>query len=237
MAAELSGIEMFHADFINSFSHECKTPIVSIRGFAKQLESADITPEQRAEYIRIIIEESERLTKLANNVLQISKFDNQRILTNQSDFRLDEQIRDCILLLEKNWNEKNLQWDLELEEITYCGNEEILSQAWLNLLDNAIKFSASDSSISIFLTQAGSEVLIRIKDQGIGMPENTLKHIFDKFYQGDPAHASQGSGLGLSLVLRIIELSGGRIVVESEENNGTEFLVYLPKENNSTVEI
>ena len=150
MASDLDGIEMFRNDFINNFSHEFKTPIVSIRGFARQLQNPNLTEEERDEYISIIISESERLSKMSSNILLLTKLENQQIVTEKTDFYLDEQIRKCILLLEKTWSAKNIEFNLdEVSEVKYNFNEEMLSQVWINLISNAIKFSSEGGIIKI----------------------------------------------------------------------------------------
>lgn len=229
MTEELGSIEMFRTDFINTFSHEFKTPIVSIRGFAKQLKNENLTAEQRREYTDIIIAESEKLTNMATNVLLLTKYESQQIITEKNEYSLDEQLRSCILLLENKWEKKNIQWDIELDQVNFYGNEEIMSHAWVNLLSNAIKFTGEDGKIGVRAKETGNEIMVRIKDNGIGMSEETLQHIFDKFYQCESSHAVEGNGLGLPLVKRIVELCNGRIIVESEEGKGTAFSVYLPK--------
>lgn len=228
MTEDLSGIEMFRSDFINTFSHEFKTPIVSIRGFAKQLQNENLTEEERREYTDIIISESERLTKLSANILLLSKLENQSILSDLSTFSLDEQLRSDILLLEKQWTKKDLEIEPELDAVTYCGNAEVLSQLWVNLLSNAIKFTPEGGKIVIRLTKDSECVKVMVRDNGIGMSHETLQHVFEKFYQGDRSHSVDGNGLGLSLVKRIVELCGGTISIESEEGNGTTVYVSLP---------
>ena len=153
MASELGGLELFRKDFINNFSHEFKTPIVSIRGFAKQLERDDLTDAQRREYLDIIVTESDRLANMASNVLLLSKLENQTIVTDREDYRLDEQLRRCVLLLEKQWGEKDLEPDIELEEIIYRGNEEMMNHVWVNLLNNAIKFSPRGGVLTVRLAR------------------------------------------------------------------------------------
>ncbi len=229
MTEDLGGIELFRQDFINNFSHEFKTPIVSIRGFARQLQRSDLTEQQRKEYTDIIMNEAERLTNMSSNVLLLSKFENQKIVSNRKEFYLDEQIRDCILLLEKQWSSKDINLNLELEEVKYITNEEMLSHVWINLLSNAIKFSGDNSEITVRCTADKQLVTVSISDQGIGIDKDTITHIFDKFYQGDSSRSIQGNGLGLSLTKRIIELCEGEINVISEKGKGTTFTVTLPR--------
>ena len=231
MTEELAGTEMFRNDFINNFSHEFKTPIVSIKGFAKQLSKDELSEEQKKEYIDIIINESERLASMSSNILLLTKFENQQMVTGKSEFYLDEQIRNCILLLEKQWIKKNIEFDLELNEIKYFSNEEMLSHVWMNIISNAIKFTPENGIISVRCFIDDSDVTVKISDTGIGMDENTQKHIFDKFYQGDTSHTGSGNGLGLPLAKRVITLCDGKISVKSETGKGTTFIVRLPADN------
>ncbi|WP_246578218.1 HAMP domain-containing sensor histidine kinase [Clostridium frigoris] len=229
MTEELSSIEMFRNDFINNFSHEFKTPIVSIRGFAKQLKNDNLEVLKRKEYTDIIINESQRLTNMSANILVLTQFENQRIITNQTEYELDEQIRNCIILLENQWSTKNIEINLNLDNIKIYGNIEMLSHLWINLIENAIKNSKDNGNITIECHETLDDIEFKISNDGNGMDDNTLKHIFDKFYQGDRSHTSPGNGLGLSIVKRIIELSSGEITVESKINQGTIFTVKLPK--------
>lgn len=231
MAEELSGIEMFRTDFINNFSHEFKTPIVSIRGFAKQLEREDVTEEQRREYTAIIVRESERLANMSANVLLLTKLENQQIITNREKYALDEQIRSCILLMEKQWSDKNLELRLELDPLIYEGDEDMMSHVWMNLLSNAIKFSPEDGELAVSCMRVQNYIEVQVADQGVGMDEFTRLRVFEKFYQGDSAHATEGNGLGLPLVKRIVDLCGGKITVQSAPGQGTLFSVYLPVED------
>ena len=228
MAAELDGIEMFRNDFINNFSHEFKTPIVSIRGFARRLQDDNLSEEERREYISIIVNESERLSTMAQNVLLLTKLENQSIVSEKTEFYLDEQIRKCILLLEKDWSEKNIELDIELEEIKYLFNEEMLSHVWINLLSNAIKFTPDGGEIRCSLEKGDGCIIFAIKDSGCGMEESVKERIFEKFYQGDRSHATAGNGIGLNVVQRVVNLAGGRIKVESQPEKGSEFTIILP---------
>lgn len=228
MAQELDSIEMFRKDFINNFSHEFKTPMVSLRGFAHQLQAGGLTEEEEREYIAIIASEADRLTNMANNILMLSKLENQKIVTSKTRFDLDEQIRTCLVLLEKQWSRKNLELDLDLDTVSYCFNEAMLSEVWMNLFSNAIKFTPEYGKISCVLREQDKTVRVVISDTGKGMDAETLEHIFEKFYQGDKSHAGEGNGIGLTVVSRIMELCGGRITVESQPNMGSVFTVILP---------
>ncbi len=229
MSRELDGIEMFRNDFINNFSHEFKTPIVSICGFAKQLEIEDLTPEQRLEYAKIIAEESDRLAKLATNVLELSRLENQQIVTDKQEFYLDEQLRQCILLQESLWTEKEIEIIPELDEVKLFSNEELLSHIWLNLIGNAIKFTPKGGTVHVGLKERADSVTVMISDTGIGMSDEIRSHIFEKFYQGDPSHHKSGYGIGLTMAHRAAVLCGGSIAVESTTGKGSTFSVTLPK--------
>jgi signal transduction histidine kinase len=231
MVEELGGIEMFRQDFINNFSHEFKTPIVSIRGFAKQLLKDTLTEDQKREYAGIIIAESERLTNMSSNILLLTKLENQQIINDKKEFYLDEQLRKCVLLLEKQWSKKRVDLNLQLEDLQYKSNEEMLSHVWNNLILNAIKFSPEDSEIIIKCYVKNKDAIVEIQDKGIGINPDTMKHIFDKFYQGETSHSIEGNGLGLPLVKRIIELCQGSITVRSEIGKGSTFIVRLPMED------
>ena len=228
MTAELGSTELMRNDFINIFSHEFKTPIVSIRGFAKRLRSGHLTQQQREEYLQFIAEESERLSNLANSILLIAKYENQALIVEQTEYDLDEQIRTCILRMESQWSERNISFDLDLPKLPYRSNAEMMDHVWGNLIGNAIKFSHDSGKIYISARMEPSGITVRIRDEGIGIKQEHIRHIFDKFYQEDTAHASAGNGLGLALVGRIIELSKGEIHVESQENYGTVFILKLP---------
>ena len=228
MAEELGSIEMFRKDFINNFSHEFKTPIVSIRGFARQLERDDLSDEQRREYASIIAAESERLANMSTNVLLLTKLENQQIVTDRETYALDEQLRRCILLLEKQWSAKDIELSLELDEVQYYGNEEMMSHVWVNLLGNAIKFSPQGGLIEVRCRRRERAAEVVVADHGEGMTAETRGRIFEKFYQGDGAHATEGNGLGLSLVKRIVDLCRGSIDVASAPGEGTSFTVTLP---------
>ncbi len=228
MATELDSIEMFRKDFINNFSHEFKTPIVSLRGFAHQLQAGGLSPEEEREYIRIIAAESDRLSNMATNILLLSKLENQAIVTDRTEFYLDEQIRTCLLLLEKQWSDGEIELNIELDEVKYCFNEDMLSHVWVNLLSNAFKFTPKGGTVSCTLRVNTQNVTVVISDTGAGMSEDVRLHIFEKFYQGDSSHAEAGNGIGLTIVSRILELCGGRIQVDSAPGNGSTFTVILP---------
>lgn len=228
MTEELAGIEMFRSDFINNFSHEFKTPIVSILGFARLLKNRKLDPAQSREYLDIIIEESRRLSELSSTILNLSKIESLTVLTDKVVYSLSEQIREAILLLESKWSEKQITFDIDMDEILINADESLLKQAWVNLLDNAIKFSPAEGCIIITLHPHNENVIFSVEDYGPGMDKKTEKFIFDKFYQGDSSHHMEGNGLGLPLVKKIIELHKGTISVKSETGRGSAFIVELP---------
>lgn len=227
-AAELEGTEMLRSDFINNFSHEFKTPIVSIAGFASLLKQGDLTRAEQLEYLDIIESESKRLADMATNVLNMTKVENQAILTDVAPFNLSEQLRTCVLLLERKWEKKNLEMNLELEEHTISGSQELLRQVWVNLLDNAIKFSPEGQTVEISAAEEGNSVAVSICNTSSYIPENQQEAIFRKFYQADRSHNTEGNGIGLAVVKRVVELHGGSVRVESNQAF-TKFTVTLPK--------
>ncbi len=228
MVEELQNTELFRNDFISSFSHEFKTPLVSIRGFARELYEGDLTEEQRREFSKIILDETEYLSVLSQNTLLMTNLENREIITDKTRFSLDEQLRGCMLTLEPQWSEKNIEIDMEgLTEVEYYWNEHLLSQVWYNLFGNAVKFTEKGGTIRVSCVKNGNEITVTITDTGCGIPESSLPHIFEKFYQADSSHATKGNGLGLSLVKKIIELCEGEISVTSKVGEGTEFVVKL----------
>lgn len=231
MTNELRSVETLRKDFINDFSHEFKTPISSINGFAKLLLETDVSEEDRRAYLEIIAEESERLAALAGNTMLLSKLENQTILSEAEDYRLDKQIRQNIILLSNAWEEKKIQMDVDLEEITYHGNADLMSHVWMNLLSNAIKFTPKHGIITVSMEKKEDEIKICFADTGIGMSEEDRKRIFQKYYQADASHATKGMGLGLSIVYRIIEMCEGTITVESTPGEGSSFTITLPAYN------
>ncbi len=226
-AEELSGTEILRKDFINNFSHEFKTPIVSISGFADLLLDVDLPPEDQKEYLTIIRDESKRLAELSTNILTLNRIESQAILRDTENIRLGEQIRQSVLLTEQKWRDKNLDFEADIEDVEYLGNEALLKEVWLNILDNAAKFSPEGEVVSVTLHKKGGEIIAAVTDHGPGMDEKTKAHIFEQFYQGDTSHRSQGNGLGLAMVRKIVELHGGKVSVDSSPGNGSSFTVIL----------
>ncbi len=230
MAEELGSMEILHNDFVNNFSHEFKTPIVSIRGFAKLLKEQNLTPEEQKEYLNIIIAESERLSELSSNILNLSKLEQQTNLTEKEIFHLTEQIRLVVSLLASKWSEKNLELSLDSDEIFFIGNEELLKQVWINLLDNATKFSPEGSFIHIQIVSDKQSCSISFTNplEHTNLSKNFCSHIFTKFYQEDSSHSTKGNGLGLTIANRIVELHQGNITCEINPDKTITFCVTLP---------
>lgn len=228
MAAELKTMEYLRKDFMSNVSHEFKTPLASIQGFAEMLQDKSLPEEDFNQYISIIIEETRRLNRLCSNMLRLSRLDNQVIYNRLASFALDEQIRKVVLLLEDQWNEKKLNLDIRLEPITCYGDPELLQQLWINLIENAIKFSNKNGDIIISARQMPQQIVVNVTDTGIGIPEGKIEHIFEKFYQADTSRQEAGNGLGLAIVKRIVELCNGTIRCQSKEGEGTDFTVILP---------
>jgi len=228
MMKELSSVELLKKDFISYFSHEFKTPIASIQGFSRQIKEQNLDSEKQQEYADIIYRESDRLIKMSENVLTLTKFEHQTTLTDIKTFSLDEQLRRTLLVLEKQWSEKDLNLVLDLKELEINSNEEMVKQIWINVLSNAINYSEPGAILKVQCRRDGDFAKVRIRDYGVGMPDKVRKRIFEKFYQGDTSHGSSGNGLGMSIVKRIIDLCDGKIIIKSQLQKGTVVIVYLP---------
>lgn len=228
MTYDLSHIETLRNDFAANVSHEFKTPIASIEGYATLLQDKNITAEKHDRYVEKILDNSRRLANLSSSILMLSKLENQEMIVDKKEFRIDEQIRKAVLMLESQWTAKNIEFDMDLPKQIYFGSEQILFQVWSNIIDNAVKFSPTGGIIKIDMETNENELAIKISDSGIGMTEEVQKHIFDKFYQGDTSRKTEGNGLGLALVHKITELCGGSVSVKSFPDKGAEFTVILP---------
>ena len=227
-AEELEHTEIMRSDFINNFSHEFKTPISAINGFVKLLERDDIPKEKRQKYLAVIREETERLSDMTTNILMLTKVESQGILTGKEEFYLSEQIRSCGLLLERKWKDKKLNLVFDFDEYKLIGNEEMLKQVWINLLDNAIKFAKNGSQLTVRIKKLGEILSIDVENEGIEIKEEDYERIFHKFYQSEKTSSKSGNGIGLSIVKHSVELHNGTVDVESG-NGKTVFTVVLPK--------
>ncbi len=230
MAKELGNTEILQTDFVSNASHEFKTPLNAIEGYSTLLQNSNNLNQQQQEYVEKIIFNTKRLSSLTGSILLLSKIENQSIPTNRSRFRLDEQIRQSILAQEAVWGPKEIEFDVDLEEISYYGNEMLLHHVWDNLISNAIKFDPIGGSVTIRLTREKQGLRCTVTDVGPGISEEAIAHIFDKFYQADSSHREQGNGLGLALVKRILTLEGGTVKAEDLPQGGCQFTVILKDE-------
>ena len=226
---ELKNANTLQDEFVNNYSHEFKTPITSIKGFAELLLEEDIDEKTRKKYLKIIAEESEKLTYLANSSILLTKLNSQGIIPNKKVYSLDEQIRRCVIVLEPEYSKKKINLICNLEEVNYFGSEEIMQHLFMNLINNAIKYTPVGGDISINLRSYSETIMFSVIDTGIGMNKEEIKQIFNKFYQVDKSKTTKGLGLGLTIVSRIVELVEGKIKVESEPNKGSIFTVTLYK--------
>ena len=228
MTDELAGIEMLRSDFINNFSHEFRTPIMSVQGFARLIKKGKLKDKDRDEYLDIIISECQRLADLSSRILDLSKIDSLTVLTDTEQYNAAEQIRGSILILQQKWEKKDICFDIKMEDSLITGNPALLKHVWVNLIDNAVKFSPHAGRISLHTARYPDRFIFQVSDEGIGMDMEMQGKIFDRFYQGDVSHSTEGCGLGLSLVKKIIELHRGTIHVESVPGKGSAFTVILP---------
>lgn len=230
MTEELDKTEVLQEDFVSNVSHEFKTPISAIEGYAMLLQDTPQSPEQK-EYVDRILSNTQRLSELIGNILLLSKVENQSLSTQQSVFALDEQIRQSIMLLESKWLEKEIELDVDLDPLDYCGSEGLMFQIWNNLIGNAIKFNKMGGLVRMRLNKTGDQICFTIEDEGPGIAPEEQKHIFDRFYQCDNSHRAEGNGLGLALVKRIVALCKGEILVENLPSAGVRFTVLLPAQS------
>ena len=229
MAQELSSIEMIRNDFIANVSHEFKTPLSSLNGYLTLLQDSSLSDAERSEYFSKAFFSIEKLNDLTDNILRLSKLENQVSLDEPTSYRLDEQLREAIVLLEPKWSRKDISFELDLPELTICSQRSLLFQVWTNLLSNAIKFSDSGGSVTVKIEESEHHYKVYISDTGIGMTEEEQRHIFDKFYQADSSRQAQGNGLGLALCKEIVSKCSGKIYVTSKPGEGSVFLVSLRK--------
>ncbi|MDO4278249.1 MAG: HAMP domain-containing sensor histidine kinase [Lachnoclostridium edouardi] len=228
MVKELANTEIFRKDFVENVSHEFKTPLSAIEGYATLLQKKNLSEEKRIEYTKRILFNSQRLSSLTGNILLLSRLENQEMEVKKESYSLDEQLREAILMFENIWTEKELDLDIDLCLADYTGNKELLMQVWQNILGNAVKFVEKQGKIQVILKSNPESVQVSIIDNGIGMDENTQKRIFEKFYQADASRAGIGNGLGLTLAKRIIDLHHGSVSVSSKQGKGTAFVITLP---------
>ena len=230
MVKELNSIETLRNDFIINVSHEFKTPIAAIEGYATLLQDKNLSEDEKNEYTKIILESAKQLSSLSGNILKLSKLETQEIVPEKKYFYLDEQLRQALILLENQWSKKDIDIDMDLRTTYYYGCEDLLMQVWINLFSNAIKFTPEGGLIATRLKNTDDGIYISISDTGIGMSKEVQDRIFEKFYQGDKSRNFEGNGLGLTLVKKILDLCKYSIDVSSEINKGTTFTIFLPIE-------
>lgn len=227
---ELKNVHSMQEDFVNNYSHELRTPISSIKGFSEMLLEDNVSEEDRKKYLNIILDSANRLNRLAEESIIMTKLDSQVILEKE-EYSLSEQLRNCIIMFEPTWSARNIEINVKLEDITYNGNKDIMQHLWMNLINNSIKYNKENGKIDIILNKDSEEnVVVTISDDGIGMTEEQISHIFEKYYQVEKSKATKGLGLGLTIVNRILGLVNGKIDVTSTLDKGSTFTVILPKE-------
>ncbi len=224
MVEHLSKNEYLHKDFVSNLSHEYKTPLTAIQGYAEMLSTCDLKKEQVVEYANNILKQSIRLTNLSNELLKLSEIENKTL--KKQEYQLDVQVRDIIILFQKQWEDKNIEFDLNLDEVYFNGDKDLMFHGISNLISNAIKYSKNNSIIKISLVKE-DKVIFTIEDKGIGIEKEKLDKIFNRFYQTDESHSSIGNGIGLSIVDKVIKLHKGSIEVTSELNKGSIFKVVI----------
>lgn len=228
MSSELDSLQILRNDFINRYSHEFKTPIASINGFSELLLDRNLPEFERRQYLEIIRDESERLSKLAVNTILFSKLSAQQIVTDIEEYDLGEQLRQCSIILSKSWLDKQIEFTGDFPEVAFHGNKELMQHLWLNVIGNAVKYTPEGGEILVKLSRQEDSAIVEVIDTGEGIPEETCEHLFEPYFQGRSDHVSQGLGLGLSIARRIVELCGGEIKVKSTVGEGSTFTIVLP---------
>ena len=233
MAKELGSVETLRTDFISNVSHEMKTPLAVIQNYGTLLQTPGLSDEKRVEYAKAINEQTRRMSTLITNILKLNKLENQQIYPNVQKYDLGEQLCECMLSFENDWEKKGIEIDADLaKDVMVNADPEMMSLVWNNLLSNAIKFTEEGGQVGLYLMTDDEHAIVQVRDTGCGMSAETGKNIFQKFYQGDTSHATQGNGLGLALVKKVIDISGATIGVSSKLGEGSTFTVIMNREVN-----
>ncbi len=236
MTSELSGVETLRSDFVANVSHEMKTPLAVISNYSMLLQDENLTVEQRQEYATTITNSARRLAELMTNILKLNRLENQQIYPQATPYNLSEQLCDSLLQFEPIWDEKEIEIEIDIEEdLIISGDAQLLDLVWNNLLSNAFKFTTTGGKVTIVLESEADGVVVKISDTGCGMSHEIGSHIFEKFYQGDSSHATHGNGLGLALVKRVMDITGGEISVSSTVGKGSTFTVKLPNQHDGKI--
>ena len=228
MAQELGSVETLRTDFIANVSHEMKTPLAVMQNYGTMLQQPNLSEETRIEYAKAITDSSRRMADMMTNILKLNRLENQQIFPQTAQYDLGEQLCECLLRYENIWEQSNIEIETNIEEdVRIAADAELLSLVWNNLFSNAFKFTPSGGTVSLSLTATDHHAIVQVKDTGCGMSPEVGAHIFEKFYQGDTSHATQGNGLGLALVKRVVDIMQGEIRVESARGVGTTFTVKI----------
>ena len=237
MASELSSVETLRTDFIANVSHEMKTPLAVMQNYGTLLQAPDLSEEKRIEYAKAVTDSSCRLADMMTNILKLNRLENQQIYPQATTYDLGEQLCECLLQYENVWETRKIEIDTDIEEnIFVSADSELLSLVWNNLFSNAFKFTESGGKVTLSLSATEHHAVVKVKDTGCGMSPEIGAHIFEKFYQGDTSHATQGNGLGLALVKRVVDIMQGEIGVESAPGVGTTFTVKIRRNENGSEE-
>ena len=228
MAEDLGSVKRMRDEFISNFSHEIKTPLFSIQGFANLMLDGGLTDEETKKFLKIISDEAGRLFKLADSNLTMTRLENQQTLGERKPLRLDSEINECIIMLEREWEAKKIEVTSSLEPIRTESDGAMLRQVWLNLLSNAVKFTPEGGKIEVGLERRGNFAVATFSDSGCGVPESEREKIFEKYYRAPSSKDVEGNGFGLAICKRILTLAGGKITVESGDKQGSKFSVFLP---------
>lgn len=232
MAEQLSNTATLRDDFTNHFSHEFRTPITSIKGFADLMLKKDLPEEKKTQYLRLISQEAERLNTMSTNVMTLTRLNSQETLEDREIFDLSDQLRQSMILFLPQFEQNKINYDIDIPEVNYFGSKNLLAEVWTNLLNNAVKFTPENGHIYLYANQTPDRINISFKNDGPLIPQNELQNLSQKFYQLDTAHKSQGLGLGLAIVKRILDLHDAHLEITSNPPNKTIFTVILPKNNN-----